>query len=300
MLNREPLLRLALAGARLLARAPAPLLRVLGDALGLFAWWVARPRRRVTLINLRLCFPELDEQERRRLARAHFKVYARSFLDRFVFWSADPRTIERLCRLEGLEHLQALSAARQPVIVLAPHFMGIDAGGIRLLLEQPMASMYAPQRSRVLTEAMTAGRERLGATMIARREGVRPLVRWLRAGGVLHYSPDMDLGRREAMFVPFFGVPAATVTALPRLARAAGAAILPMVTEMTADGYVARIHPPWILSADDDDPLPLLLRMNRFIESEVRRMPQQYLWSHRRFKTRPQGESNPYLKSPPS
>jgi KDO2-lipid IV(A) lauroyltransferase len=186
------------------------------------------------------------------------------------------------------------------VIVLAPHFMGNDAGGIRLLLEQPMASMYAPQRSRVLTEAMTAGRERLGATMIARREGVRPLVRWLRAGGVLHYSPDMDLGRREAMFVPFFGVPAATVTALPRLARAAGAAILPMVTEMTADGYVARIHPPWILSADDDDPLPLLLRMNRFIESEVRRMPQQYLWSHRRFKTRPQGESNPYLKSPPS
>jgi KDO2-lipid IV(A) lauroyltransferase len=298
MLSREPLLRLLLAAARLLARAPAPLLRWGGDALGLFAWWVARPRRRVTLINLKLCFPDLDERERQRLARAHFKVYARSFLDRFVFWSGQARTIRRLCRLEGLEHLQTLVAEGRPVIVLAPHFMGIDAGGIRLLLEQPMASMYAPQRSRALTEAMTAGRERLGATMIARREGVRPLVRWLRAGGVLHYSPDMDLGRREAMFVPFFGVPAATVTALPRLARAGGAVILPMVTEMTPDGYVARIHPPWTLTGDDDDPLPLLLRMNRFIESEVRRMPQQYLWSHRRFKTRPPGESSPYLQAP--
>lgn len=297
-MGREPFLRLALAIATGLARAPTPVRRGFGHALGHFAWWVARPRRRVTLTNLELCFPELDEASRRRLALEHFKVYARSFIDRFAIWGAEPERISRLCRLEGLEHLRALTEAGQPVIVLAPHFMGIDAGGLRLLLEQPMASMYVPQRSRALEQAMTRGRERLGATMIARREGVRPLLRWLRGGGVLHYSPDMDLGPREALFVPFLGVPAATVTALPRLARAAGAAILPMVTELTGQGYVARIHPPWILTDDDDDPMPVLIRMNQFIEAEVRRMPAQYLWSHRRFKTRPPGAPNPYLQPP--
>jgi KDO2-lipid IV(A) lauroyltransferase len=295
-LKREPLIRLGLLLARLSAALPLRVLRGLGSLLGALAWWLASPRRRVTLINLRLCFPECSEARRRVVARAHFRVYARSFLDRFIVWQGDPARIRRLCRLEGLEHLEALRREGRPVIVLAPHFMGIDAGGLRLLLEQPMASMFAPQRSRALTEAMTLGRMRLGATMIARREGVRPLVRWLRGGGVLHYSPDMDLGRREAVFVPFFCVPAATVTALPRLARASGAAILPMVTEMTQEGYVARIHEPWDIPADDPDPVPVLERMNAFIETQIRQMPEQYLWSHRRFKTRPEGELQPYVR----
>lgn len=296
VLKREPLIRFGLLLARLCAVLPLGLLRALGQGLGTIVWWLAAPRRRVTLINLRLCFPDWTEPERRRVARAHFRIYAQSFLDRFLFWRARPERIRLLCRLEGLEHLQALRRQGRAVVVLAPHFMGIDAGGIRLLLEQPMASMFSPQRSRALNEAMTAGRIRLGATMIARREGVRPLVRWLRSGGVLHYSPDMDLGRREAMFVPFFEIPAATVTALPRLARAGDASILPMVTEMTPEGYVARIHEPWEIS--DGDPLPVLVRMNRFIEDEIRKRPEQYLWSHRRFKTRPEGEPNPYAREP--
>ncbi len=298
ILKREPLIRFGLLIARLCAALPLGLLRGLGDLLGTLVWWLATPRRRVTLINLRLCFPDCSEAERRAIARAHFRVYARSFLERFIVWQGDPDRIRRLCRLEGLERLEALRQQGLPVIVLAPHFMGIDAGALRLLLELPMASMFAPQRSRALTEAMTAGRVRLGATMIARREGVRPLVRWLREGGVLHYSPDMDLGRREAVFVPFFGVPAATVTALPRLARAGGAVILPMVTEMTAEGYVARIHEPWQRAADESDPFPVLARMNAFIESQIRQMPEQYLWSHRRFKTRPEGEPQPYARTP--
>jgi len=290
------MIRAGLALARGLAHLPLGLLRRVADGLGDVVWLLATPRRRVTLINLRLCFPDLSEPERRAMARAHFRAYARSFLDRFIFWHASPERIRRLCRLEGLEHLQPLIQEGRPVIVLAPHFMGIDAGGIRLLLECPLASMYSPQRSRALTEAMTTGRTRLGARMIARREGVRPLVRALRGGVALHYSPDMDLGRREAVFVPFFGVPAATVTALPRLARAAGAVVLPMVTEITPDGYVARLHPPWRVT-DDVDPLPMLLRMNGFIEDEIRRIPDQYLWSHRRFKTRPEGEPPLYGRS---
>jgi KDO2-lipid IV(A) lauroyltransferase len=295
--KREPLIRFGLLMARLGAGLPLRVLRSLGDLLGTLAWWLAAPRRRVTLINLRLCFPDWGEDSRRAVARAHFRVYARSFLDRFIVWQGDPARIRGLCALEGLEHLHALRLQRRPVIVLAPHFMGIDAGGLRLLLEQPMASMFALQRSRALTEAMTVGRVRLGATMIPRREGVRPLVRWLRDGGVLHYSPDMDLGRREALFVPFFGVPAATVTALPRLARAGGAVILPMVTRMTEEGYVARIHEPWEIPDDESDPRPVLERMNAFIEAQIRQMPEQYLWSHRRFKTRPEGEPHPYART---
>lgn len=298
-MKREPFIRLGLLIARASAALPLSALRVLGGVLGTLAWWLATPRRRVTLINLSLCFPDWSEARRREVARAHFRVYARSFLDRFIVWQGDPARIRRLCALEGLEHLHSLRQQGRPVIVLAPHFMGIDAGGLRLLLEQPMASMFAQQRSRALTEAMTAGRVRLGATMIPRREGVRPLVRWLREGGVLHYSPDMDLGPREALFVPFFGVPAATVTALPRLARAGGATILPMVTQMTEAGYVARIHEPWQIPENESDPRPVLERMNAFIEAQIRQMPEQYLWSHRRFKTRPEGEPMPYTRRNP-
>jgi KDO2-lipid IV(A) lauroyltransferase len=156
-----------------------------------------------------------------------------------------------------------------------------------------LASMYARQKSAVLNEAMTQGRSRFQGTMFLRNEGLRPAVRWLRDGGAFYFLPDMDLGGRDALFVPFFGVPAATVTSAARLAKLTGAVVVPLVTRLTDSGYVACFHPAWHDYPGDD--LEMATRhMNAFIEACVLEMPEQYLWTHRRFKTRPAGEPSPY------
>jgi KDO2-lipid IV(A) lauroyltransferase len=250
------------------------------------------PRRRVARVNLRLCFPHWSEAQRRAVARGHFRYFMRSFFDRFIFWYGTPERIRRLCRLEGMEHFEPHRG--RPVIVLAPHFVGLDAGGIRLSLEAQCASMYAAQKSRVLTEAMTQGRMRFNeGRMLLRTEGLRPAVKALREGLPFYFLPDMDLGARDAVFVPFFGVSAATVTSVARLARITGAAVVPLVTTMTDDGYVARFYPAW-QDFPGEDLTAATRRMNAFIEERVLEMPAQYLWSHKRFKTRPPGEAKPY------
>lgn len=279
---------------RLLARLPLALLRPLGLALGEATYWLAAPRRRVALRNLEACFPEMDAGARRALARRHFRCFMASFLERFVFWSAPPARIRRLCRIEGIEHLAPHLG--HPVIVLAPHFVGIDAGGIRFALERGFASMYAQQKSRVLTEVMTRGRSRFnGVRMLLRNDGLRGAVRALRDGQPFYFLPDMDLGARDSVFVPFFGVPAATVTSVARIARITGAAVVPGVTRMTRDGYAIRFYPAWEGFPGDDD-TAASGRMNAFIEDCVREMPAQYLWTHRRFKTRPAGEPDFYRR----
>ncbi len=266
----------------------------LGNVTGEALYWLAAPRRRIARINLGLCFPNWSQAERNRLARAHFRAFTRSFLDRFILWYGPRERIIELCRLEAAEHFLAPVRAGRPVIVLAPHFVGIDAGGIRLLLEHPkLASMYARQKSDALNEAMTQGRRRFQGTMFLRNEGLRPAVRWLREGGAFYFLPDMDLGGRDALFVPFFGVSTATVTSVARLAKLTGAVVVPLVTRLTDTGYVARFHPAWHDYPVED--LEAATRtMNAFIETQVLEMPEQYLWTHRRFKTRPPGEVSPY------
>lgn len=288
----EALVRFALLLMRAVSRLPYPVVRRLGAFAGSLAWVLAVPRRRVARVNLRLCFPHWSEAQRRAVARGHFRYFMRSFFERFIFWYGAPERIRRLCRLEGIEHFEPHRG--RPVIVLAPHFVGLDAGGIRLSLEAQCASMYAAQKSRALTEAMTQGRMRFnGGRMLLRTEGLRPAVKALREGLPFYFLPDMDLGARDAVFVPFFGVPAATVTSVARLARITGAVVVPLVTAMTDDGYVARFYPAW-QDFPGDDLAAATRRMNAFIEERVLEMPAQYLWSHKRFKTRPPGEAKPY------
>lgn len=288
----ESVVRFALLLMRAVSRLPYPVVRRLGEFAGSLAWVLAVPRRRVARVNLRLCFPQWSEAQRRAVARGHFRYFMRSFFDRFIFWYGAPERIRRLCRLEGIEHFEPHRG--RPVIVLAPHFVGLDAGGIRLSLEAQCASMYAAQKSRALTEAMTQGRMRFNnGRLLLRTEGLRPAVKALRDGLPFYFLPDMDLGARDAVFVPFFGVPAATVTSVARLARITGAVVVPLVTTMADDGYVARFYPAW-QDFPGDDLAAATRRMNAFIEERVLEMPAQYLWSHKRFKTRPPGEAKPY------
>ena len=278
---------------RSIARLPVGMIRALASPLALAVWWLAGARRRITLRNLELCFPQWSPQRRREVARGHFRAFVVSLLERFVFWFGTPERIRALCAIEGLEHARAHEG--RPLILLAPHFVGMDAGGMRYQMETAqVASMYAQQKSGTINRLMTEGRERYGARMLLRNEGMRGVVRVLREGVPFIFLPDMDLGARDAVFVPFFGVPAATVTSVARLARITDARVVPCVTRMTPDGYVVRFYPAWE-DYPGDDIEAATARMNRFIEERVLEMPEQYLWSHKRFKTRPPGEPSPYI-----
>jgi len=287
--------RLTLILMWLLHWLPLPLLAACGRGFGRLFYGFGRHRRHVALTNLGLCFPQLSEAEKSALARRHFAAFGRSFLERGLLWWASPERIRRLVKVEGLERLQALQG--RPVILLVPHFVGLDMGWTRLALELDMVSIYANQKNPLFNAALYQGRLRFGQSeLLSRQEGTRRAIKAIKAGRPFYYLPDMDYGSRDTIFVPFFGVPAATITGLSRLVRMTGAAVLPVITRMTDTGYVVAIGAPWA-----DYPAPGeagiaadTRRMNAFIEAEVLKMPEQYFWLHKRFKTRPPGENRLY------
>jgi KDO2-lipid IV(A) lauroyltransferase len=273
---------------------PLGVLALIGQGVGALLYAVAGERRRVVLLNLKLCFPEHSEAERRKLARQHFGMLARGFIEHGILWWGSKARIQRLVQVEGIEHWQNL--AGRPVILLAPHFIGLDMGGIRLASDRRLNSLYSRQKNAVFDQMLIHGRTRFGqTTLYARQDGIRAMIKSLKSGEPFYYLPDMDLGDRDSVFVPFFGVPAATITALSRIAQVAGAVVVPCVTQQLpgGSGYLARLYPAWE-DFPSADPVADARRMNAFIEERVREMPAQYYWVHKRFKTRPAGETNPY------
>jgi Kdo2-lipid IVA lauroyltransferase/acyltransferase len=277
---------------RLLSYLPRSVVNAMGDVVGSIAWHLAKPRRRIALRNLSLCFPDWTEQRRVAVAKAHFKAFSRSFFDRFVLWYHSEAAVKAFVQIDGWEYFKAFEG--KPIILLAPHFLGMDAGGTRFQVESNVASMYARQKNPVFDEVMTKGRSRFNkVTMLLRTDGIRPALRLIKQGTPFYFLPDMDLGERDALFVPFFGVPAATVTSVARLAAATGAVVIPMITTLTKTGYVAKFYPAWE-NFPGDDIEAATLKMNQFIEQEVLKYPEQYLWTHKRFKTRPPGQPSLY------
>ncbi len=288
--------RIGLVVIWLLHFLPLGVLALLGQGLGTLLYAVAGERRRVVLLNLKLCFPELSEAERHTLARQHFGALTRGFIEHGILWWSSKARLLRLLKVEGIEHW--LRIADRPVILLAPHFIGLDMGGIACLLasERRINSFYSRQKNAVFDQILIIGRTRFGqTTLFARQDGIRPMIKSLKSGEPFYYLPDMDLGDRDSVFVPFFGVPTATITALSRIAQVAGAVVVPCVTQQLPGGagYVARLYPAWE-DFPTTDPIADARRMNAFIEARVREMPAQYYWVHKRFKTRPAGEKNPY------
>jgi Kdo2-lipid IVA lauroyltransferase/acyltransferase len=183
------------------------------------------------------------------------------------------------------------------VIALAPHFIGLNMGGIRVAYEYPgTASVYSRQKNPVLDRIFLKARTRFGDPhLVSRQEGLRSIIRVIKSGKPFYFLPDMDFGPRDAIFSPFFGVPTATITTLPRLAKLTGAAVIPVVTRQVGEGYVVRFYPLWHDYPSGDVEADVR-RMNAFIEDRVREMPEQYFWAHKRFKTRPPGEPSPYRR----
>ncbi|MGZ5685766.1 MAG: lysophospholipid acyltransferase family protein, partial [Usitatibacter sp.] len=239
-------------------------------------------RGRVTRINLALCFPGMSERERHDLGLRHFKMLGRNAVELSIMvWGSEEQLL-RLTKVEGMEHMHA-AAARGPVIVMAPHFIGLNMGGIRVAYEFPgTASIYSRQKNPVLDRIFLKARTRFGNPhLVSRQDGLRSVIRVIKTGKPFYFLPDMDFGIRDAIFSPFFGVPTATITALPRLAKLTGATVVPVVTRQVGEGYVARFYPAWEnyptgdLEAD-------VRRMNEFIEERVKEFPEQYFWAHKR------------------
>lgn len=276
---------------------PMPVLAAVGNGTGRLLYRLAGSRRRVALRNLELCLPEFTENDRERLAREHFRWLGRSILERSLLWFAPAERLKRLIQVEG--DVKLAERSERPVMWLVPHFMGLDVAGVAVLLfqDQYACSMYQAQSNPVMDDIIRKGRLRFGdkAEIFPRSDKALPLIRAIRKGHAFFNLPDMDFGERDAAFVPFFGVQAATLLAPSRMARALGMVVQPVIAEMLpgGQGYRVRFGEPFEQFPTDDAVADTAF-MNRWIESEIRRNPAQYLWVHKRFKTRPAGQRSLY------
>lgn len=287
---------LLLALLRAFSHLPLAVQSALGRALGALLYRLARSRRRIALRNVELCLPELSPRERRALVREHFGWLVRSILERGLLWYASPARLRRLIRVEGDVGLAERS--ERPVMWLVPHFVALDVAGqaTQLFQSRRVGSIYQAQSNPAFDAAMRRGRLRFGkGEIFPRSERALPLVRAIRRGHAFFNLPDMDFGTKDAAFVPFFGVDAATLLAPSKMARSLGMVVQPVVAEMRpgGEGYVVRFLEPWT-DWPSDDPLADARRMNAWIEGQIRRLPAQYLWVHKRFKTRPPGQPSLY------
>jgi Kdo2-lipid IVA lauroyltransferase/acyltransferase len=285
--------RLGVLFMRLLAPLPLAGVRALGWLLGWFLYFAVVPRRRVVRRNLELCFPRWTPAQRRALAQRIFVRVAQAWLDRSWLWHGDPATVRERLRVSGaVQELQGTQAT----VIFAPHFVGMDAGWTALTQQLPRAftTIYTDQANKVVDAWILAGRRRFGSgRLFGRADGVKAIVAALREGAPLYLLPDMNFGPEESIFVPFYGVQAATVPSLSRFAKLGRAKVVPVTTCMTRAGYEVQVLPAWE-GFPSDDVAADTARMNRHLQDYIDAMPDQYYWVHKRFKSRPPGEQPVY------
>jgi KDO2-lipid IV(A) lauroyltransferase len=280
--------RLGVAMMQGLAWLPLAWLRGLGWLLGLFLYAVAAPRRRVARINLGLCFPGLTPAELRVLTRRSFVRFAQAWMDRAWLWHGAPAVVRQRLHLTG--DLEPFDGAA-PLVIFAPHFVGLDAGWTALTQQLPrrFTTIYTRAAQSGLDAWIKAGRLRFGgARSFARIDAAKPVLAALRAGEPLYLLPDMNFDVIDSVFVPFFGVPAATLPSLSRFARLGRARVVPVLTRMMPGGYEVTVLPAWT-DFPTDDLLADTALMNERLAAYISTMPEQYYWVHKRFKDRPLG-----------
>lgn len=292
---------LGLGLLRLCALLPYRVLLWLGNAMGWLSYHLLPKRRHIAAVNLRLCLPELDDKARDALVREVFRSSGIAVFEGALSWWASDRRMRRLYRVEGLEHLAAAQrsgpdpARKQGVMLLGGHYTTLEISGRFLAYHVPeLRPTYKPARNKLFGAVMVRNRRRLFDELLNSTD-LRAMLRSLKGGKVCWYAPDQDFGRERSVFAPFFGVPTATLTSTARLARRAGVPVVPLYSERLpgAQGYLLRLTPA-LDGFPSDDEFADATRVNQVIEAQVRRTPGQYLWLHRRFKTRPEGEAAVY------
>jgi KDO2-lipid IV(A) lauroyltransferase len=286
-------MRFLIALLWLLHWLPLPILGRIGTAIGSLMYYAIPKRRKIALTNLRLCMPELSEAARKDIAMRHFQGYSRSILERSLLWWAPIPRLRRLIHIEPAVPQAEMESG--PTILLCPHFVCLDVAGVAARVI-PVSTIYSPQKNKAFDDLLRHGRERFGPVrLFAREAGVKPILRALRDGLPYFMLPDMDFGEKDSTFVPFFGIPAATLTALGRISAATGAKVIPVIATFLPNyqGYRVVFYPAWE-DYPGEDMIAATRRMNAFIEERVREHPAEYFWTHKRFKTRPPGEPSLY------
>ena len=278
---------------RFLAALPYAFVARLGSGIGALLYGLASRRKHIVLVNLRLCFPEKTELERDNLAREHFRHVVRSYLERGLQWFGSEKSIRRIVQVDS--HIDLDDENAPPTIFMGFHFVGIEVGCMMYSTRLPVAALYTRMSNAPLCDLAKRQRGRFGAEMIERSTSARKIVQLLRAGKPVMLAADMDHGIDNSVFVPFFGVLACTMTSVSRLARLGQARVVPFVTEVLPNfqGYKLTIFEPlanFPSRSDAND----ALSMNAFLEAQIRKIPEQYYWVHRRFKHRPPGVPGVY------
>ena len=280
---------------RVVSLLPYSLQLRIGSFFGTCLYYLSRKRRRIASINLGLCFPEMAETERDKLLRRHFRALGMGMLETVWLWWAGESQLRKLAHIQGLEHLQAAQAQGRGVIALSAHFTSLEMGATMLSLFVPTYFMYRPHDDPVLDRFIYQRRMRWTEKSV-RRDNVREMIRLLRQNRVVWYAQDQNTSRKEAVFVKFFGQTASTNSATARLAKLTGAAVVPYCAVRREDGSgYDLILEPALENFPSDDVAADTQRINDMIERWVRRYPDQYLWVHRRFRTRPnRSDPSPY------
>lgn len=292
------MMKLAFAFLYVLQLLPLCMIHALARCVGWVSYYAVAPRRRIGLINLRHCFPEWTEQQRRKILREHFYHMAMLLLEYGLYWYGNAGRLKKLVRYQDKHYLDEALAAGEKVILLYPHFTAFEAAVYALNQDVPLISVYSHQKNKQMDQQILKGRHRYhNVFLIGRTEGLRAIIKKIKTSTApFLYLPDQDFGRRESIFVNFFGIPTATIAGLSRIAALTKAKVIPAIPTREADGTVTlRFYPQWE-HFPSEDVVADTQRMNDFIEARIREQPAQYYWLHKRFKTRPEGEASFYRK----
>jgi len=276
---------------------PITVNHAIGDALGWIADHLPIERKKVVDINLRLCFPHLSEQELKKLALKHWQLFGRSITERGYLWLGSEAQIEQMVQIKSdIDMTDGKSR-----LFFSMHLLGIEAGliGISLYLNkrglQSPITLYIKMKNDFFDQKIKHWRERFGGRMILRQQNSREMIRAIRSNQAVAISPDMDLGKQDSVFVPFFGVPTCTVTSISRMAKIVQTEVCPVITTLNPDrkSYTVHIGKP-LENFPTNDEVADTLRLNQFFEEQIIPRPEEYYWVHKRFKNRPEGQARFY------
>ena len=266
----------------------------IGSLIGKLAYRVAGKRRRIAEINIRLCFPALGGQQQEQLVKDHFDSIGKGIIETALCWWGHESQLRRLYTVSGIEHLEKALAQGKGVILLSAHFTTLEIGGRLLSLDVPFHVLYRPHKNPLFEHVMHKARTRRFEKAIP-KDHTRALLKSLSSGMPVWFAPDQNHAGDHSVFVPFFGIAASTLTTTARIAKLSGASVVPFFQQRLENerGYKLTLYPV-LKDFPSGDLIKDTARINELIEQEVRKMPQQYLWVHRRFKTQASSEATPY------
>jgi len=285
---------LGLGAMKVLAHFPYRLTLFLGKLLGGLMLLFAHDRRRIATTNIRLCFPELTTTKQKQLTRQTMIDSGVGLLEMCIAWFNPHSITDDMVEFVGEQHLTDAVAKGQGVILVGAHYTTLDLGGVLMAKYQQVGVMYRSLKNPLFDLVMKNSRKKFCAEVIDRSD-MRSVIRFIRKGGIMWYAPDQDYGPKQAVFAPFFGIEAATITVIPRLVKINNSAVIILGhhRKPNGEGYIVTLSEPLINFPSGDEKQDATV-INAALEERIRQYPAQYMWLHRRFKSRPEGQEKLY------